>query len=695
MAQLIITEKPSVSKKIAEALADKKPKKEIYNKKVTYYDLTRNGEKIFVVCAVGHLFTVAEKDKTGWTYPTFSTEWVPTYEAQKSAGFTKPYLNAIKKLHKQAKDYIIACDWDIEGEVIGYNILHFVCKKDDACRMKFSTTTKEDLLKAYEGRSQHLDKGLVNSGLTRHILDWLWGINLSRALTLSIKNSTGMFKILSSGRVQGPALKILAEREKEIRNFKPKPFWKIELLTKEGIQAWHEEDKFWNKDKADEVISNSRKSKKAVIVKVDKKEQTIPPPYPFDLTALQLEAYRRVHISPKETLSIAQELYVNSYISYPRTSSNQLPPSLDFKKILKDLSKQSAYKRVANLLIKNKTLNPKNGTKKDPAHPAIHPTGIVPEKLNDKARRIYDLIVRRFLATFGKPALKENMNVKIDANGEIFLAKGSRILDRGWHELYGKYSSLKEENLPNVKEGQELLIKDILVHDEETQPPKRYTPASIIKELEKRNLGTKATRADIIESLYQRDYVKDKSLEVTELGMKTIETLEKYSPDILDEELTRHFEVEMALIQKGSKDKEEVINEAKNFLEKVLAKFKRSEQAIGKALAEAYKETRNKASIVGKCKKCGSDLKILYSRRFGSYFVACSGYPDCKTTFSLTQGLPKPSDKTCPDCGFPMVQIIRKGTRPFYYCINKECPKKVEWRKKQEEKKAQNSKSEA
>jgi len=685
MAQLIIAEKPSVSKKIAEALADKKPKKLTYKRKVSYYELEHKGKKIFVVCAVGHLFSLAEKDKKGWIYPTFGTKWVPSYEAQKSASFTKIYLDAIKKVAKETKSYMIACDWDIEGEVIGYNILRFICKKEDAERMHFSTTTKDDLLNAYKNKIKHLDKNFVESGLTRHTLDWIWGINLTRALTLSVKNSTGMFKILSSGRVQGPALKILADRETEIRKFKPKPFWKVELKTKD-FSAWHEGDKFWKKEEA-EAVAYKAKGKNAVVDKVDKKEQIIEPPFPFDLTAFQLEVYRKLRISPKETLSIAQELYTNSYISYPRTSSNQLPQSLDFRKILKDLSRQSAYKKDAKKLSEQKSLNPNNGKKADPAHPAIFPTGIMPKNLDDRAKKIYDIVVRRFLATFGEKAVKENMTLDIDANGEHFIVKGSRLVKPGWYDLYGKYSSFKEEQLPALKPKEKINIKKIEIHDEETQPPKRYTPASIIKEMAKRDLGTKATRAEIIESLYRRDYVTEKSLEVTELGMKTVSTLKKYAPQILDEDLTRRFQRYMDEIHEGKKKSEDVLDKAEVFLTGILGDFKSNEGKIGRVLAKAYKETRDKASVVGSCPVCKANLRIMYSKKFQSYFVACSAYPECTTTYSLTYGLPKPTHKKCPECNYPLVMIIRKGTRPFEYCINKKCPKKLEWIKKQEEKK--------
>ncbi|MEK6816217.1 MAG: DNA topoisomerase, partial [Nanoarchaeota archaeon] len=246
MVELIITEKPSTAKKIAESLADDKLEKSTFNKKVPYYELHHGKNKIIVACAVGHLYNLAEKDKHGWTYPSFDVEWKPSYEGKKGSDYTKNYLNAIISLAKKADKFAVATDYDIEGEVIGYNIIRFACGQKDARRMKFSTTTKEDLRNSYANISPHLDWLQAEAGLTRHQLDWWWGINLSRALTLSIKNATKSFKIMSIGRVQGPALKILAEREKEIKSFVPVPFWQIELNT-DKLDAWHVEDKFWDK----------------------------------------------------------------------------------------------------------------------------------------------------------------------------------------------------------------------------------------------------------------------------------------------------------------------------------------------------------------------------------------------------------------------------------------------------------------
>lgn len=685
MAEMIITEKPSTAEKISSALAEGKMEKLTYSKKVPYYKLKHNGKEIIVACAVGHLYTLAEKEKHGWTYPVFDVEWKPLGEVEKSAAFSKLYLNAIKSLVKEADSFTIATDFDVEGEVIGFNILRFLCKKKDARRMKFSTTTKDDLLEAYNHVRPHIEFLQAEAGITRHELDYYYGINLSRALTLSVKNATGMFKILSSGRVQGPALKILADREKAIQEFVPVPFWQIQLLA-DNVDAWHVEDKFWEKEKALKSFENAKKGK-AVVSSIEASQFDQLPPHPFDLTALQIEAYKQFGISPKETLDIAQFLYTNSYISYPRTSSNQLPPSIDYKKIITKLSKMFEYEELCKKLLARKTLMPNNGTKTDPAHPAIYFTGEAPGQLEERQMKIFDLIVRRTLASFGDKAKRETVSVEIDANGEKFIAQGTRTIEEGWHELYGSYAKFEEKEMPKLSVGQQLRVDEIKMHDKETQPPKRYTTASLVKALESKGLGTKATRSEIVDNLFKRNYAKNTAIEVTDLGMATVKALLKYCPEILDEKLTRDFETEMEMIKEGKKKGEEVLQEARGVLGKILSKFKTNEKAIGEALSEATKATRDKETIVGKCPNCGKDLRILFSKRFKTRFVACSGYPNCKTTYSLPYGLPKPTEKKCEKCGFPMVLVIRAGKRPFEYCINKMCPLKVEWRKQQEEKK--------
>ena len=681
MTELIITEKPSQSQKIAEALSDKAPKKKLIDK-VPYYEITHNNKKILVGCAVGHLFNLTERKKS-FQYPTFDLVWKPSYEISKNSQFSKKYLNALIKLAKQADEFIVATDFDQEGSVIGFNIIRFVCNKKDASRMKFSTLTKKELINSYKNKSKHLDFPLINSGETRHILDYYFGINLSRALTLAVK-SAGFFKILSSGRVQGPALHILAERELQIRNFKSEPFWELEAV--DGITLAHKKGRFFDKKEVDKIFNKIKDEKHAIISSITKKEFYHEAPAPFDLTSLQLEAYRVFNITPKEALAIAQELYSNAYISYPRTSSNQLPESLDYKEILTEIGKQKQYYSFVKNLLSKSNLKPNNGTKTDPAHPAIYATGEIPKKLKEREHKIYDLIVKRTLATFAEKAKRETVTIEADIDKEPFVAKASRTIEKGWHLYYEPYLKLEEMEFPSLKKNDELKLKNVNKLEKETQPPRRFTQASIIKELEHRNLGTKATRAQIVDALYQRDYVVERSIEVTDLGIKTIEILKKYSPEIIDEKLTRYFEEEMEKIRDEKAKKEDILDQAVDELTKILKKFKQHEKNIGNELVEALKETREKASIVGPCHNCGKDLRILYSKRFKSYFVACSGYPKCKTTYSLTRGLPKPTDKKCTVCNYPLVQIIRQGTRPFDYCINKECPKRLEWMKENKKK---------
>ncbi|HLC86178.1 MAG TPA: DNA topoisomerase I [Candidatus Nanoarchaeia archaeon] len=680
--ELVICEKPNAALKVATALADKKTTKKAINK-VAYYELEHNGKKIVVGCAVGHLFNLAEKDKKAWTYPIFSFEWKPSYEINKESKYTKSYIDVLSKLAKNADEFTIGCDYDNEGSVIGFNIIRFICNRKDAKRMKFSTLTNDELVESYEHAMPHLDFPQIESGVTRHSLDWLWGLNLSRALTLSIKNSIGMFKILSTGRVQGPTLKVLYIREKEIEIFKPTPYWEIELLGKtnknEELIAWHKKGKFWDKARADDVMKKC-KGKKAIVLDIEVKEFKQKSPFPFDLTSLQIEAYSTLGLSPQKTLDIAQDLYTNGWISYPRTSSQKLPAAIGYKKIISKLSK--VFEKECKILLNKYELKPNEGKKEDAAHPAIFPTGDLPDKLEEKSHGLYELIVRRFFATFGEDAIRETMNIKLDVNKEIFVANGTRTKFKGWHELYGRFVKLEEEELPKLNKNDEVKVEKLNQHSKETKPPARYTEASLIKELESKSLGTKATRSIIIQNLFDRNYIRDKSIEVTTLGKTTVETLEKYCPEVLDEELTRKFEEDMDEIEKTQKKGDEIIEDAKKFLSKALEKFKKHEKEIGSELGKAAIETRNKENFIGKCPKCKEgDLQVRRGK-FGM-FAACSKYPDCKTTFALPKfALIKGAEKDCPVCNYPMVLIIKSKKRPQELCINPNCESK-----KQEEEK--------
>lgn len=675
MYQLIITEKPSAANKIAYALADTKPKME-KNNGVQYFTLTHGGKDVVVASAVGHLYGLEESKKTQWSYPVFDIEWAPPKGKDQNSSRARKFIKALTSLAKKADSFVIATDFDIEGEVIGLNVLRYACKKKDGMRMKFSTMIKPDLIKSYNDKSKTLAWGQANAGLTRHELDWYYGINLSRALTSSVK-AIGRFKILSTGRVQGPALKILVDREKEIRDFKPVPYWLLRLngtVRVKDIEALHANGKFWKEDEAT-TIYNKVKGNDGVVDKVDRNEFNQAPPTPFDLTTLQTEAYRSLRISPKQTLAIAQELYIGGLISYPRTSSQELPPAIGYKQIIEQLKQQNFYTQLCNRLLSKKTLNPNNGKKTDPAHPAIYPTGSISEISGQKAK-IYDLIVRRFLATFADPATRETVKITIKVKDEPFISEGTRTVVKGWHEFYGPHVKMSEQELPPAEAGDQVKVKKLTKDAKKTEPPKRYTPASIIRELEKRNLGTKATRAQIVDTLVQRNYVQGTSLEATDLGIKIASILSEYSPTILDEELTRHFEEELQDIHDQKITSEKVLKEAKDILLKLLKEFKSKEKNIGEKLYEAHIEGETKNATVGECPVCHKGTLMMRRGKFGR-FVGCDAYPDCTATFKLPPtGLIKQTDKTCESCGFPVLQVILKGKKPQEVCINPECKSK-------------------
>src|SRR3989338_2930985 len=213
MVELIITEKPSSAKKVAEALAEGKLDQK-RSKQSSYYELTHGGKKIIVTSAVGHLYGLVEDKRNGWNYPVFDIRWESSDKSSKDLKYVKDYIDTITSLAKKCDEFTVATDYDVEGEVIGLNVVRYTCSQKDANRMKFSTLTKGDLIEAYDQKMHHLDWGQAFAGETRHKLDWFYGINLSRALTASVK-AAGSFKVMSAGRVQGPALKLLVDREKE------------------------------------------------------------------------------------------------------------------------------------------------------------------------------------------------------------------------------------------------------------------------------------------------------------------------------------------------------------------------------------------------------------------------------------------------------------------------------------------------
>jgi len=684
---LMISEKPDAMRRIAEALADKNSLKKRMDGNVEYYEFERAGKKHIIACAVGHLLGLSAVNKgKGWTYPIFDAEWKPVFEIRKASKFSEKYFKLLSNLPKGAADYIVCTDFDTEGSVIGYNVLKHIYNVKHGKRMKFSTLTKDELVESYASMSTHLDFGQIEAGLTRHMLDWLWGINLTRALTLAMKScSEKGFTILSTGRVQGPTLSILFDRELEVRGFKPKPYWQILLKCKSDgkeMTAEHEKDRLWDKKEADKILA-ACKGKDGVVKDIKKKERKESPPVPFNTTDLLSESYGQFKFSLTQTMSLAEALYQAGIISYPRSSSQKLPPGINYIKILKALATLPQYKKLAEQLLAKPQLKPNEGAREDPAHPAIYPTAEVPDmrKLTAQQKKLYDLVVKRFLSVFADEAVRENITVMLDVNGNNFNITGKRTIEPGWIKFYEPYSSFEEHILPDMEIGQKIKILKADQLAKETQPPGRYSQGSIVKEMEKRELGTKATRAEILQTLYDRHYIFGKSIAVTKLGETVTKVLKDSCPRILSEELSRKFEEEMNLVLNERKKREEVVEEAKEFLASVLTDFKKNEREIGKKLLDGLITARKEERRLGACPKCKTgELRIIYSRKSGKRFAGCSNYPKCVNGFPLPQfGMIIPMGKICEKCGLPMIQVNRKGARPFRMCINHECITKKDW----------------
>ncbi|MGC9079265.1 MAG: DNA topoisomerase I [Nanopusillaceae archaeon] len=574
---LIIAEKPSVARKIASFLSNNNFKRIEFSKTVYYYYFRKENKNYFVVPSIGHLFTVSDLDKN-YNYPTFKYEWVPSY-IEDGIYVKKKYIEMFRRFSNE-KEIIIATDYDIEGELIGYNILRFVFNNREAKRMIFSAITYKDIVRAFNNLG-NLNKGYYMAGETRHIVDWLYGINLSRALTKALWHYNRKF-ILSIGRVQGPTLKLIEDREKEIINFVPEEYYKVEALVKKDdkiLKFKYVNEKIKNPDEARKIKESL--GKYLNISFIGTKKEIVSPPHPYNLTDIQIDAYKLYKISPKSTLDILQGLYEQGYISYPRTSSQKLPDTINFTEIFNNLISIKNYRYFVEKILRKPYLKPNNG-KKDDVHPAIHPTGIIPENLNKKEYLLYDLVVRRFIATFHDNAVEIIYTVRTKEN---FYYEYKNILEKGWLEVYWNILKDSYEN-HRFNVGERLEIYKINIRKQKTKPPSRYNQASLLKKMEELNIGTKSTRAEIINTLFRRKYVEGKSIKITRLGEKIIEILDKYYPEILDVELTRKMEKELERLQNNPKTeiKEKIINDTIEILKNVLTDFKNKEEIIGKEI---------------------------------------------------------------------------------------------------------------
>lgn len=687
---LIVTEKPDAAQRIASALDVQGKAGKMNHNGVPYYWAKRDKDLI-IVPTIGHLYTVTGEKSERNRYPVFNFKWVPRYVAEKNARQTRKWIETISKLAGDADMFIDACDYDVEGSIIGYCILKYACnnKENASKRMKYSTLTKEELEKSYREMLPHLDFALIEAGMTRHEVDWLYGINLSRALTITAKNWSGQYATLSTGRVQGPLLRFIVVKEKIIKSFVPTPYWIIKAKAEMGcsiFEAEYEKRIVKTKREAKLVIDACR-GKNGQIDSIEVKKLQQKPPTPFDLGTLQGEAYRLFGYTPMRTSNIAQSLYLDALISYPRTSSQKLPRAIGYEAILKNLNGFSEYKKLAAELLAKTELKPNEGQKEDPAHPAIYPTGNLPERNLDSAERnIWNLVVRRFMAVFAEPALRQSIKLSININGHHFYLKGRQTLEEGWLHFYKPFVKAQEVLLPQVKEGQTVAVREVVSEGKFTKPPPRYNPDSLRQKMEEAEIGTKATRAAIIQTLYDRNYVKGEKMIATDLGFEVFEVLNNYCPSVTSIKLTKELEEKMNKIQANSQKKENVLTEAIENLKSVVEKLKDKEEIIGEQLSNAVRKAKFEERTIGTCPICkNGQLVIIYSRKTGKRFAGCTNYfkGTCKASFPLPQrGTIRPLGRNCRSCGWPTTQVLMKGKRPWTLCFNAKCPSKEKRRKR-------------
>ncbi|MEM4553090.1 MAG: DNA topoisomerase I [Ignisphaera sp.] len=541
---LVIAEKPRAAEKIAYALG--KPSKISING-VPVWITYRNHEYYVIASVAGHMYTLSTSSKG---YPVYTYEWVPRYLVDKKAKHIKKFLDVIAKLSRYAKVYINACDYDVEGSLIGYMVIKNLGDERRAFRAKFSSLTASDIVRAFENLSG-LDYNMIEAGYCRHVLDWLWGINISRALMDIYSRVFRSRRILSAGRVQTPTLAYIVDVVLKKRLHVPVPlvYPSIKIAIDGNVYTLEPLDEPFNSyEEAQRYLDKVKGNPQAYVKNISIKNVEVPSPHPFNLPDLQSEAYRVLKISPYLTQKIAEDLYLEALISYPRTNSQKLPQSLNNRSILEKLSLIPTYKPlVAKLFTECRgILKPNNGPKDDPAHPAIYPTGEGDlAKLGKLHLKLYDLIVRRYLATFANPMKIQYMNIYFDVHGRQYVLRGVRIIEKGW-SVYYPFIEINEKSIPYnlLKEGMNVPIEDLRLNIRYSRSLKSPTRIDILKWMESVEIGTESTRAEIIETLFKRGYVyhRSRGIEVSDLAIALVHILKEYVKDLVSVDLTREFE---------------------------------------------------------------------------------------------------------------------------------------------------------
>lgn len=652
--KLVIVESPSKAKTIGKYL----------------------GSTYKVVASVGHVRDLP-KSKLG---VDIEEDFEPQYINIRGKG---DVIKELKKESKNASQIFLATDPDREGEAISWHLAYILgIPPEEVQRIEFNEITK-DKIKDAISKPRGIDQGLVDAQQARRVLDRLVGYQISPLLWKKVQ------KGLSAGRVQSVALKILCDREAEIKNFVPQEYWTVSALFKKDkeftaklIKKNGKKLTIANKEENDQILKDLNNSE-FTVAKVDKKKRSQKPYAPFTTSSLQQDASAKLGFNPRKTMMIAQQLYegINvkghgtmGLVTYIRTDSVRISSE----------ARANAKTFIINTMGKEYyNSNFYSNKKKDiqDAHEAIRPTDIrllpsdVESSLSSDQFKLYNLIWRRFIASQMAASVSDSVGSDIKSGDYLFRATGSRIIFDGFRKIYQTGDEKKDMLLPDLQEGEKLIPKSIEGEQNFTQPPNRFTEAGLIKELEDKDIGRPSTYAPIVATLTDRKYVKrsKKTLIPTELGMTVTDLLKEYFKDILDVDFTANMEDQLDDVEMGSVQWKDVI---RNF-------YKGFEKELEIANKEIEKIEQKVVLTDEVCEKCGRPM-ALKNGRFGE-FLACTGYPECKNTKAIVKKI----DVKCPKCGIGDI-VARKSRRGklFYGCseypecdqvfwykpTNKKCP---------------------
>ncbi|PSQ20079.1 DNA topoisomerase I [Halobacteriales archaeon QS_8_69_26] len=571
-------------------------------------------------------------------------------------------VSTLQSLAREADRVVIATDYDREGELIGKEAYELVREVTDVPvdRVRFSSITEREVTEAFDDPDE-IDFDLAAAGEARQVIDLMWGAALTRFLSLSARQLGDDF--ISVGRVQSPTLRLLVEREREIRAFEPEDYWELFAdLSRDGesfeAQYFHREDgteteRLWDGDEAASVEATLREAGTATVSEVRRRTRTDDPPAPFNTTQF-IKAAGSLGYAAGRAMSIAEDLYTAGYLTYPRTDNTVYPEDLEPDELLAAFEGHRTLGEDAASL-RGDDVEPTRGDTESTDHPPIHPTGEIPDRseLSDDEWEVYELVVRRFFATVADPARWAHLRVVADAGGCSLKANGKRLLEPGYHAVY-PYFSTSENYVPDVSEGQRLDVEDVRLAEKQTQPPRRYGQSRLIEVMEDMGIGTKATRHNVLDKLYARGYVEGNPPRPTNLAMAVVDAAEEYAEQIVSEGMTQQLEADMAAIARGEATLEEVTDESREMLREVFEALTESREEVGDHLRESLKADKT----LGECPECGDELLVRRSRH-GSVFVGCDGFPDCRFTLPLPdKGEPLVLDERCEDHGLRHVKML-------------------------------------